>query len=88
MVFNVLYHERGLAWRKGVVRLAQKRHPKGLHGPTEREPRTAIFRFLSSSPGMLVGGGREGMGSGRGYYKGVPGIIWCGWSRMKKGGNE
>lgn len=84
MVLDELDDERGLAcvrWRVGVKRKGSARRGWRLEGrdaPTEREPRTAILRFLSNSPGMMAAGvldrGRR-REEAWGYYKGVGGGI-------------
>ena len=64
MVLDELDDERGLACGVGEVSEGEARKMTGLDGPTERDPRTAIFLFLRTSPGMLA---KESGGGGRVY---------------------
>lgn len=56
VVLDELNHERRLAWRtqeaRGRELSVRQAAGRADYIPTERDPRTAIFRFLSSSPGM------------------------------------
>ena len=55
VVLDELDDERGLAWRTGVSGWGAGLGSGCSDLPTEREPSTAIFLFLSSSPGMMGG---------------------------------